>query len=457
MTWHLKGNPHSVQMEALKRAEGRTGYAYNLEQGLGKTALVLNEFVGQQWSDIVTNLIVICPNSLKVNWRAEAENWGVNIPVILWPERPTKPGFIWVINYEAMLHEAYDECLSWIRRFRTMVVLDESQRIKNPQAKTTKRILSLRNEIHIRRTLSGTPLTNSIMDLHPQLTFIGALNMNPYQFRNRFAVMGGYMMKQVMGTKNEEELHDILDRYTFRATKDNWLDLPEQIYPHPREISLHPEQRRHYDTMLRDLYVLLGDVGEDQVIPPVLAKLAVTQLGKLQQISSGFIIDEEGKTHDLVEPAKNPKIKDIKDILDEIPGKAIIFCRHKHAVTLLLDQLEAYGCARLVGGMSDCEVAEEKARFNCAGGAKVLVSQASVGGVGHTLLGGPGADRCSTTIYFENSFSLGDRLQSEARNHRSGQDKAVVYWDFVSSPVDAKVIKALQQKRDLVAALIDRD
>ena len=123
---------------------------------------------------------------------------------------------------------------------------------------------------------------------------------------------------------------------------------------------------------------------------------------------------------------------------------------------MLLDQLASYGCSKLIGGMASDEVSAEKSAFNCTGGNKVLVSQLSVGGIGHTLTGGTGDSRCSSTVFFENSFSLGDRIQSEARNYRIGQDRAVVYYDLISSPIDRKVIKALQSKKDLVRALIDR-
>ncbi|CAK0769895.1 putative DEAD/DEAH box helicase [Gammaproteobacteria bacterium] len=427
-----------------------------MEQGLGKSALALDEFVSMLNAGHIDGMIVICPNSLKSNWVFEAENWGVPVKVTAWPDvvPPNTKPFIFAVNYEAMLHKGYEEVFRLARSGRVMCVLDESQRIKNPTGKTTKKILSLRNDFSVRRTLSGTPMTNSVVDLYPQLTFISAIRTNAVSFKNRFAVMGGYLGKSVIGVQNEEELREILDQHTFRARKDDWLDLPEQIFPSPRAITLTPEQKKAYRGMSDGLLAVVKGVKPGEVTP-ILANLVVTQLQKLQQISSGFIIDEERRCHDLIEPIRNPKIQEVRAILDDIPGKAIVFVKHKRAVTLLLDQLKDYGCSRLVGGMSDDEVREEKERFNCEGGNRVLVSQASVGGVGHTLLGGPGVHRCSTTIYFENSFSLGDRLQSEARNHRAGQDRAVVYWDFAASDIDRKIIRALQKKKALVDALLD--
>jgi SNF2 family DNA or RNA helicase len=74
---------------------------------------------------------------------------------------------------------------------------------------------------------------------------------------------------------------------------------------------------------------------------------------------------------------------------------------------------------------------------------------------GLTLLGGPGADRCATTIFYENDFSLDARIQAEARNHRIGQDQPVVYVDLLTSDIDRVVVRALTKKQDVATSIID--
>ena len=72
---------------------------------------------------------------------------------------------------------------------------------------------------------------------------------------------------------------------------------------------------------------------------------------------------------------------------------------------------------------------------------------------GHTLMGLPN-DPCLTTIYFENSYSLDDRAQSEERNQGEGQQGAIHVVDYVSSPIEERVIAALQRKEDVAAAIM---
>ena len=77
--------------------------------------------------------------------------------------------------------------------------------------------------------------------------------------------------------------------------------------------------------------------------------------------------------------------------------------------------------------------------------------------MGHTLLGQKGRDRCASTCFFENSFSLRDRLQMRDRNHRGSQDEPCSYYDLITSPMDQAVVDALSGKKaqaDMVDAVI---
>lgn len=457
--WHLKGTPYEVQKIALEKADERCGYAWWLDMGTGKSAVSLNDVVDGLHRDVIDAAIVVCPNSLKSNWEEESKKWGLPIPVVRWPDVPVRAPFLFVINYEAFLYKSYDVVYKLLNKYRCSMYLDEADRIKNPQGKISKLILGLKNESVSRRELTGTPMTQGVMDLHPQLAFIGATRMNPYAFRNRYAQMGGYLGKKVVGTKNEEELQGILDQYTFRATKEDWLDLPEKIFPNPIEVEMKGDQLKAYRSMEEDFIVMMSELQRSDQFDPedeITVNMVVTQLVKLQQIACGFIMDQDGKVVELVPPDKNPRVLAVREFVDSAPGKSIVFCKHRYSAKMLIEHLSEFGCSRLVGGMSDEEVSEEKSKFNCRGGNRIIVAQLSVGGIGHTLLGESGNDRCSTTAFFENDFSLRNRMQAEDRNHRGAQDRAVVYGDFVSSNIDKKVIAALQNKLSVVKRIIDR-
>lgn len=459
--WHLNKPPYSVQAEAIKRSatRGAPGYGYFMEMGLGKTAVAMNDFVSAAMADRALFHLVICPNSLRSNWRIEAEEFGLNMPTILWDGDSSdvpEPPFQFIINYEALLYSGGKFVYNLLKKYdrRVFITADETSRIKNFQASTTKIVNDMGLYSCDTRALTGTPMANNVMDLWPQLRFVRsrARGMNPYQFRNKFAVMGGYLGKQVVGMRNEEELRTILDECSFTALKSDWTDLPPKVFPPPRQVQLSKRQAELYKEMEEDFMIMLDD---DAVTAP----MVITALEKLQQISSGFIFKEDGECVWLVEPKLNPKLTEMKNVMEETAGKCLVFCTHRPVLTMLELALLDWKPAVMRGGMPDGYNDDQKRRFNEDHECRALVAQSSVGGMGHTLLGsGPGVNRCTTVHFFENSFNLIYRVQSEDRPHRHGQDAdCVTYLDYICSRVEAKIVKALQKKLDLIRFLRNRN
>jgi len=394
--------------------------------------------------------VVVCPNSLKGNWRDEAMKWGFkndwNIRV--WPEygAPADEAMMFVINYEALIAKGGKVLEEILSKRSVYLVLDESSHIKNPQAKRTRWLIANAANAEYRRILTGTPITQGPHDAWAQFRFLGALTgVNFYSFRNHFCQMGGWQMKQVKGPRNVEELNEFINKNAFRARKDDWSDLPEKIYM-SREVEMSGEQRAAYRDMKRDFLVMLGEVE-------ITADLVLTQLGKLAQISSGFVMNGESQPIGLVSNEQNPKIQALNEILDETRGKTIIFTRYRWTTAQLYAVLP--GAAILQGEMTAGDVEDNKRRFNEDPECRYIVAQVSAARFGHTLLGGAGDDRCSTSIFFENDFSLETRLQAEDRNHRFGQDKAVVYHDLIASPIERMVVNALLAKKKVADAVVD--
>jgi SNF2 family DNA or RNA helicase len=446
MKWYLKGNPYRVQQKALDAANGRRGFGYFMEMGLGKTATAYNEFIHLLEMDMVDCMVIICPQSLKAVWAEEAGKWDVQFPVHIWP----KVGPICAImamNYEAIIGKGGYYLENYILdNMRVYLVLDESIHVKNPQAKRTRRMIGLAAQAKFVRILSGAPITKSALDIWGQFRCIGELEgRNQYAFRNRFCVMGGYMGKQIVGVKNKEELHNLIDSNAFRARKKDWTDLPETLNT-TRNYELSKTQKIQYNTMLEDLVL---HVKEETITAP----MVITQMMKLQQISGGFIIDEQGDTNELVGIEKNEKIKLIKEIVDELDSKVIIFAFYKKSISNLAKAFIGTKCALLTGGQKEDTQAAEKLFFN-EGEAKVLIAQLTAGKYGHTLLGTEEMP-CHTSIFYENNYDLDARVQAEARNHRHGQHYPVTYVDMVGTNLDRKVIDALQRKQNLATSIID--
>jgi hypothetical protein len=445
----------------------RPGFLWLHEQGLGKTATALANYVRCKAGLLVNTIIVICPQSLKGNWPRESKQWGLDITWNVWPD-VTSIAEGYVVNYEAMIGRGGDWVEDMVQHRSVFLVLDECHRIKNPSSKVTRQIIgNIRKDAMICRGLTGTPMTQSVDDLWPQLRLAGAVNgMKSTIFRARYAERGGFMGKKVIGIKEHrlEELWALVDTVAHRALKTDWIDLPPKLYREHTSI-LPPILRNHYMTMMEEFIVEL----EDERL--VTAKMVVSQLIKLQQISSGFVYNnvtrdgrENRAVERLVETRLLPKFKDMMEIIQAngADSKTIVFCHFGESALELIryigesiDERPAY----LVGGMSTSDVEREKARFNGeieGDSPSVLVAQISAGKEGHTLLGDVKRGcPCHTVIFYEHNFNLGDRLQSEDRPHRIGQKNAVLYVDMISSPVEAATRAAIVAKKTLVDWVVD--
>lgn len=465
MRWFLKAEPYEVQNQAFNRGRDHFKWGHFLEQGLGKTAVCLADFLYFLELEVIDCLIVVAPNYLKSGWEAEAQLWEVGYPVYIWPKHiPIKDlrfhndkPFILVINTEALLHAGGNYLIELMAKRKCMMAVDESSCIKNPNSQISKRVVALGYDAPVHRALSGTPMSQNVMDLWPQLRFCGAINgMNPYQFRNRFATTGGFKGKMITGSRNEEELREILASCSWRALKSEWLDLPDKIYPAPLEFEMNKAQKDAYGSMLSEFFVEIDKYDQGIENEFVFANFVVHQLAKLTQISRGYVKNDDIE-EELVAPKDNPAIRVVKQALEHTQGKTLIFAHSKYSVRTLYEELtrEGHTVSCLRGGLTTDEVRERKRFFNEDPECRIMVLQDTVGAKGHTLLGQAGADRCSTTIFYENTYSLETRLQAEDRNHRIGQDTGVVYLDLVGSSMDTKCISALKAKQSIVDAVVN--
>lgn len=465
--WPFARPPFSVQTEALRLAGGRQHYMFFMEQGLGKTAVAYAHYLRARQAGRVDMLAVICPNGLKGNWEDEAVILGADVQVTRWPwKKGTVPTDVVAMNYEALTAGSLGrgievgsggaKLLELAKRHRMMLFCDESHRIKNPSSNVGKFMLGqLLKEACMRSGGTGTPYGNSPMDLYPQLRLGGALNgVNPYVFRNQFAQTGGFMNKQIVGVKPEkqEELQRLIASVGFRALKADWTDIPEKLY-RQTQIELPAKLAQRYREMEADFVLMLDDQA-------VTANMVLSQMIKLQQISSGFVIDNDGEVHQLLPIKDLPKFQAAMDIIDANgPSKTLIFAYYRHTVEQLIDEIERKTGVRpafIQGGMEDDEIRHQKAVFNDDAGPGQMVVQITAGKEGHTLLGG-GTRRCTTEIFYETTYSYITRSQCEDRAHRFGQRDNLLICDLISSPIEGKAVAALQRHQDSATALLDRN
>lgn len=451
--WPFSRPPLRSQQKALEVTNLRSGYMWWMEVGLGKTGAALAEFEILRRKGYVDQLCVFTLNSFKSGWQDEAEKFGMpHKGVGIWPVKSFDGLWALIMNYEALTGRGHDAVVEWLQRGRTYFVADESQNIKNHQAARSKAMIQLGKEAPFTRPMTGT-WGETVMDMWPQLRFAKALDgVNPFVFRNRYARMGGYMGKKVVGIRDDarEAYGALLREHVFEATQAEYLpDLPPALPPRVLRMDMPKVLQGHYREMRQDFVTMLKDGSE------VAAELVITQMAKLQQITTGFIMDGE-RVEWLVPPTKSPKIAAIQDILDSIGSrrKLLVFTYHRPAIDGVCQALSEWGVPHSVirGGMSTDELRESKAAFNRDGGSRVMVGQFTAAGAAHTLLGGED-EVCATTYFCENMYSLIKRTQAEGRNRRQGQKLPVEYIDAAMSSTELDMIKALQDKTSLVEAV----
>lgn len=500
--WHLKFTPYEVQKEALRKSYLKEGFGFLMEMGLGKTGVTMNEIVCLFEMNRIDGAIVFAPNNVVPNWKDEKDESEFPGDVYLWPEeipkdRPNRP-FIYGINYEAVITKKGEKFIEkLLSEYDLMLISDESSKIKGHRSKRTLELIrySYMPRASYYRILTGTAMPQSPADMWAQLQFIHALRMKFFAFKSRYCKTGGYMGKQIIGVLPDKkaEFQSIIDRSCFIAKKKDWLDLPEKISMPPRRIQMVGEQKRVYEEVAEDFYSIISTMQEtfekdrmtyEEMIQrmddseeysgeiEVVADLVITQMMRLQQIESGFVTLEDGTIYDFFPNGGNPKLVELKEVIEETQGKIIVFSHFRYSVAKVHELLLDLGMnpALIVGRPKKkndilplVNINDEKKRFNTDNSCMGASVQIKTGGIGVTLLG----DRvnhtefgCYTTVYYENSFSLEDRLQSEDRNHRIGQKNCVSYIDFWASTITKKIIDALQRKielnEDLFSALYSK-
>lgn len=178
----------------------------------------------------------------------------------------------------------------------------------------------------------------------------------------------------------------------------------------------------------------------------------LTEIIKLQQVCCGFLTTDDGEVKDL----PNAKLKELLNILEETEGKVIIWSSFVKSIDLIIEKLqEKYGTQSTVeihGGVSVEARQSSVVNFQENKEVRFLVGNPTVGGYGLTLTA------ASTVIYFNNSFNLEVRQQSEDRAHRSGQNKSVTYIDLIAEKtLDEFVLKSLNQKMKLSAQTLGEE
>lgn len=445
----------------------------------GKTFAAIHLACARFQAGLIDAVMVIAPSTLRLTWMKEFAKYATNeydfrihdtkakwMPEFSQP-RKRKELRILAVSVEGLgVSEAlYDSVCGFMPGNRVMVIIDESSRIKNPDAKRTVRAISIANSSSYRIILNGTPIALGIHDLWSQYEALdpNIIGSGDYwAFKTRYISYGGYENKQIVGYQDVDELMNLIVPYTCEVGKDV-LNLPDKmmkvIY-----VESTPEQRRLFKAVIKG-------VDADPDAPLIKVENTLEKRLRLRQITGGYLPRAIPKTKiidgmecevidTVIEPLKsNPKLDAMMDLVDDnhVGTKFIIWSTFVHEIEHIADVLrKKYGekSVECYYGKTDPalrSVIED--RYCNDPELRFFIGNPVAAGLGLTLISGEN----DLMIYYSGTEAYIDRAQSEDRSHRIGQKRNVTVVDLVmEKTVDEIILASIGEKMNVEEYVMTR-
>lgn len=442
----MKRTPWAHQREAFEFAKTKRGAMLAMDMGTGKsyvTVALCKEHKAKK-------ILILSPLSVVNVWPREFDKHSSGFRVVpldtgtvakktelagvsLKVASVTNIPCVIVVNYESAWREPFKSFA--LSAGFDLVVLDESHRVKAPGGKASRFVGQFTKKGCRVLALTGTPAPHSPLDVYGQFRAVAPdiYGTSFNRFKRRYSVMGGYQNYQVVGYKNQGEMKELFDSVAITIKKEDALDLPELTHVEI-PVTMSKVARGIYDAVDKEFFTEVESglitIGN-----------ALVKLLKMQQITGGFVKDDEGNLNEL----DDAKAQALKDLLTDCDKPVVVFCRFTQDIQTIRAVAESLKLRH--GEVSGQQKDLDQARY--PKDKDVLAVQIQAGGVGIDLT------RASNGVYYSVGFSLGDYLQSLARLHRPGQKKKVTFYHLVATKtVDEKVYKALQDRKDIIKEIL---
>lgn len=519
----MSTNPYKHQEIALERYRKASSIPLFFDPGTGKsrTSLLIAEAKYNEGE--IDAVLVIAPNGVHKQWAVEEiPKWLSHANTTVQWRKNKKLFFIeGALNIVCTNIEQFStkirylDYVDWVNSHKTMIILDEATRIKNPKALRTQRllyefntvikrgktILSSEPKTVARAILTGTPVTNGPFDVWSMFEFLqpGYFGVNWYGFQNRYGMFHAiqvngrvirilineeawtsikacesfeqanalygvnlttYDMIQQQDSyqgpfKNVEQLRDQMLKIAMFVKIEDCIDMPDRVY-NRKLLDMSSEQARVYDEL--ETYFITTYKDEK-----VEAKSKLTAYIRLQQIASGFVSSEQVPETEIEDPPPNkitwfddtPKLDQLLVDVEETVGSTDNPTGQVIVVCHFSAEAERIFDSLTNAGYRCCLQTGWKKVGSLEGFKQgkypILVANIRVISMGFNL-----QERCHHMIFYSNTFSLEDRIQVEARVYRAGQKQKCIYTDYVmKDTIDMKVYAALKQKKQLADYIRD--
>jgi SWI/SNF-related matrix-associated actin-dependent regulator of chromatin subfamily A-like protein 1 len=422
--------PLEHQKEAIQKLLENKKFILADDMGLGKTTSTI---IGALESGS-KKILIICPATLKINWKREIENYS-DRPIFIAESKnfSTEHDFV-IANYDIIknFHDPKNKEESLILNSKfDLVIVDEAHYIKNATAQRTKLINDLVKNTERLWLLTGTPMTSRPMDYFNLLSLVDSpVSKNWMAYAIRYCA--GYQFKvgnrkvwNITGASNLEELRERTSGTILRRLKENVLDLPDKIIT-PVYLKL---KSKAYEDVMGEYYDWYDKNPEE-------SKSLTVQFSKLTKVRQ-IIADE--KIQQTIEIAEN---------IIEQGKKVIIFCNFTDSLNKIVEHF-GKTVVKLDGSMAQHERQYSVDQFQENEKIKVFVGNIKAAGTGITLTAGEAA------IFNDLSFLPSDHAQAEDRSYRYGQkNNVLVYYPIFENTIEGIIYDILNNKKQVIATVM---
>lgn len=323
----------------------------------------------------------------------------------------------------------------------SFIVVDESSFIKG-NSKRTKRIVRLTKHTKYRTILTGTPISQGIVDLYNQMYFLSPKILdyrNFYQFANNHLQYHKKIPGMIIAEYNKEYIAAKIAPYTYQVTKEECLDLKGKKYIE-KYFHMSDEQNKMYQSAKEDFFESFESYETDSVF---------LLFNELQQIISGFKYTKNKKAKII----NTIRAEVLKNIIEEIGEKQKIIIWTKYTAdieiieSMLIDNFKDSEYVIFSGSKNESEKAMALNNFKYNDEVRFFIATQSTGAFGLNL------PEASYTVFYNNGFKYSERIQAEDRNYRIGQNEAVTYIDIIcNNSIDTKIYNTLLSKGNVATS-----
>jgi SNF2 family DNA or RNA helicase len=408
-------HPFHYQLEGVAFLYPRVSAVLADEMGLGKTMQAITAMRLLLHAGEIQNVLLVCPKPLVSNWQREFTLWAPELPLAVIEGDQAKRHWQWhladvpvkIANYELLMRDR--DLVTDARRSFDLVVLDESQRIKNRAGTTSEVVRSMRRSRSW--ALTGTPVENSPEDLVGIFEFVAP----------------GHLHREMKPRAMGRAVAD----YVLRRTKDRVLtELPPKLF-RDADVELNPEQRQTYTMAEEEGVLRLTQLGDGATIQHVFELVL-----RLKQICN-------------FDPAtgQSSKLERLVADLEEVAAsgqKAIVFSQWVATLDVLAERLKHFGVCQYHGKVPSNKRDAVIEQFQRDKRKHVILMSYGAGSVGLNL------QFCSYVFLYDRWWNPAVEDQAINRAHRIGAAGPVTVTRFLTiDTIEERINQVLEEKREL--------